>query len=373
MFVLPRLRYLQALPWILAPMLVACAARVDGSKTSGLTLQTHVHAYNPDSDFTSGISQNRQRKTCINGDNYQLMLFPKKNLIEVKASLRFHDTSRVICLPAFGQRFGETFALRNVRDASGQVLEVPFDSSGCANLHAHIERLDIGYALEIAPIDDYHVWLANSLSPPAFPKFIAFPGEALFIEHGDDASHCTHVEVMHDGVGKTAIAEGLAQRMSVGNVPPQLKDKRLISLNMANLVAGTKYRGEFEERLRDVLAEIRRCGDIILFVDEMHTIVGAGAAEGAIDAANIFKPALGRGELQLLGATTLTEYKKYIEKDPALERRFRPVMVEEPDEEATLAILEGIRPGLERHHRMRIMPEAVEAAFLDVILSIVDQ
>ena len=164
------------------------------------------------------------------------------------------------------------------------------------------------------------------------------------------------------GVGKTAIAEGLAQRMSVGNVPPQLKDKRLISLNMANLVAGTKYRGEFEERLRDVLAEIRRCGDIILFVDEMHTIVGAGAAEGAIDAANIFKPALGRGELQLLGATTLTEYKKYIEKDPALERRFRPVMIEEPDREATLAILEGIRPGLERHHRMRIMPEAVEAA-----------
>ena len=214
MFVLPRLRYLQALPWILAPMLVACAARVDGSKTSGLTLQSHVHAYNPDSDFTSGISQNRQRKTCINGDNYQLMLFPKKNLIEVKASLRFHDTSRVICLPAFGQRFGETFALRNVRDASGQVLEVPFDSSGCANLHAHIERLDIGYALEIAPIDDYHVWLANSLSPTAFPKFIAFPGEALFIEHGDDASHCTHVEVMHDGVGKTAIFSTLEQMKS---------------------------------------------------------------------------------------------------------------------------------------------------------------
>ena len=114
------------------------------------------------------------------------------------------------------------------------------------------------------------------------------------------------------GVGKTAIAEGLAQRMALGNVPLQLKEKRLVSLNMANLVAGTKYRGEFEERLRDVLAEIRRCGDVILFVDEMHTIVGAGAAEGAIDAANIFKPALGRGELQMLGATTLTEYRKYI-------------------------------------------------------------
>ena len=164
------------------------------------------------------------------------------------------------------------------------------------------------------------------------------------------------------GVGKTAIAEGLAQRMSVGNVPPQLKDKRLISLNMANLVAGTKYRGEFEERLRDVLAEIKRCGDVILFVDEMHTIVGAGAAEGAIDAANIFKPALGRGELQMLGATTVTEYKKYIEKDPALERRFRPVTVEEPDREAALAILEGLKPGLERHHRLHILPEAIDAA-----------
>ena len=161
------------------------------------------------------------------------------------------------------------------------------------------------------------------------------------------------------GVGKTAIAEGLAQRMAAGDVPPQLKEKRLISLNMANLVAGTKYRGEFEERLRDVLAEIRRCGDVILFVDEMHTIVGAGAAEGAIDAANIFKPALGRGELQMLGATTLTEYRKYVEKDPALERRFRPVMVEEPAQEATLAILSGLKPGLERHHGIRISEEAL--------------
>ncbi|MBQ7415884.1 MAG: ATP-dependent Clp protease ATP-binding subunit [Oscillospiraceae bacterium] len=164
------------------------------------------------------------------------------------------------------------------------------------------------------------------------------------------------------GVGKTAIAEGLAQRMAVGNVPPQLKDKRLISLNMANLVAGTKYRGEFEERLRDVLLEIRRSGDVILFVDEMHTIVGAGAAEGAIDAANIFKPALGRGELQMLGATTLTEYRKYIEKDPALERRFRPVMVEEPAHEATMAILKGLKPGLERHHHIRITDEALKEA-----------
>ena len=164
------------------------------------------------------------------------------------------------------------------------------------------------------------------------------------------------------GVGKTAIAEGLAQRMAVGNVPPQLKDKRLISLNMANLVAGTKYRGEFEERLRDVLAEIRRSGDVILFVDEMHTIVGAGAAEGAIDAANILKPALGRGELQMLGATTREEYRKYIEKDAALERRFRPVAVEEPDMETAMMILRGLKPGLERHHHLRITEEALREA-----------
>lgn len=164
------------------------------------------------------------------------------------------------------------------------------------------------------------------------------------------------------GVGKTAIAEGLAQRMAMGAVPPQLKEKRLVSLNMANLVAGTKYRGEFEERLRDVLAEIRRSGDVILFVDEMHTIVGAGAAEGAIDAANIFKPALGRGELQMLGATTREEYRKYIEKDAALERRFRPVSVEEPSEEGALAILRALKPGLERHHHMRISEDALKEA-----------
>ena len=162
------------------------------------------------------------------------------------------------------------------------------------------------------------------------------------------------------GVGKTAIAEGLAQRMAMGSVPPQLKEKRLVSLNMASLVAGTKYRGEFEERLRDVLSEIRRNGDVILFVDEMHTIVGAGAAEGAIDAANIFKPALGRGELQMLGATTREEYRKYIEKDAALERRFRPVAVEEPCEEATLAILRALKPGLERHHHLRITEDALK-------------
>ena len=164
------------------------------------------------------------------------------------------------------------------------------------------------------------------------------------------------------GVGKTAIVEGLAQRMLAGRVPETLQSKRLLSLNMASVLAGTKYRGEFEERIRDLLAEIRRMGNVILFLDEMHTIVGAGSAEGAIDAANLLKPALGRGELQMIGATTLEEYRKHIEKDAALERRFRPVVVREPSKEETLAMLEGLRPGLERHHRVKISRDAMEAA-----------
>lgn len=164
------------------------------------------------------------------------------------------------------------------------------------------------------------------------------------------------------GVGKTAIVEGLAQRMLAGCVPEALQGKRLLSLNMASVLAGTKYRGEFEERVRDLLAEIRRMGNVILFLDEMHTIVGAGSAEGAIDAANLLKPALGRGELQMIGATTLEEYRKRIEKDAALERRFRPVMVHEPSKEETLAMLESLRPGLERHHRVKISREAMDAA-----------
>lgn len=164
------------------------------------------------------------------------------------------------------------------------------------------------------------------------------------------------------GVGKTAIAEGLAQRMAAGQIPPQLKGKRLMSLNMGSLVAGTKYRGEFEERVRDLLQEVNRAGNIILFVDEMHTMVGAGAAEGGIDAANILKPALGRGEVQMIGATTLTEYRKHMEKDPALNRRFRPVMVDEPTPEATMEILRGLRPGLERHHHVKIEDDALSAA-----------
>lgn len=164
------------------------------------------------------------------------------------------------------------------------------------------------------------------------------------------------------GVGKTAIVEGLAQRIAAGRVPEMLQSRRLLCLNMASVLAGTKYRGEFEERVRDILAEIRRCGNVILFVDEMHTLVGAGSAEGAIDAANLLKPALGRGEIQVIGATTLEEYRKHIEKDAALERRFRPVIVREPSRAETLAMLEALRPGLEKHHRLRITPQAMEAA-----------
>ncbi|MBQ7254921.1 MAG: ATP-dependent Clp protease ATP-binding subunit [Oscillospiraceae bacterium] len=164
------------------------------------------------------------------------------------------------------------------------------------------------------------------------------------------------------GVGKTAIVEGLAQRMAKGNVPMLLRGKRLLSLDMASLLAGTKYRGEFEERVRDVIQEIRRSGNIILFIDELHTIVGAGSAEGAIDAANLFKPALGRGEIQIIGATTLEEYRKYIERDAALARRFRAVTVREPTQEETIRILQGLRPGLEMHHRLAISDAAISAA-----------
>ena len=164
------------------------------------------------------------------------------------------------------------------------------------------------------------------------------------------------------GVGKTAVVEGVAQYIAAGRVPEQLRGKRLFALDMASLIAGTKYRGEFEERVRDLLAEVQRAQNIILFVDEMHTLVGAGAAEGAIDAANLLKPALGRGLIQLIGATTLTEYRKFIEKDAALERRFRPVQVREPSREETREILEGLRGGLEAHHRLPISDAAIAAA-----------
>ena len=164
------------------------------------------------------------------------------------------------------------------------------------------------------------------------------------------------------GVGKTAIAEGLAERIASGDVPEELLDKKLLSLDLSGMVAGTKYRGEFEERIKNTLAEVKRAGNVILFIDELHTIVGAGSAEGAVDAANIIKPALGRGEIRVIGATTLNEYRKYIEKDAALERRFQPVTVGEPTPEATLEILKGLRDKYESHHKLTITDEALEAA-----------
>ena len=164
------------------------------------------------------------------------------------------------------------------------------------------------------------------------------------------------------GVGKTAVVEGLAERIGEGNVPDALLDQRILSLDLAGMVAGTKYRGEFEERIRALLDEVRREGNVILFIDELHTIVGAGSAEGAVDAANILKPALGRGEIRVIGATTLAEYRRYIEKDAALERRFQSVLVGEPDEEKTLAILRALRPRYEEHHGLEIDDAALHAA-----------
>ncbi|MDO8987787.1 MAG: ATP-dependent Clp protease ATP-binding subunit [Coriobacteriia bacterium] len=164
------------------------------------------------------------------------------------------------------------------------------------------------------------------------------------------------------GVGKTAVAEGLAQRIASDEVPETIRDKQLYTLDLAALVAGSKYRGEFEDRLKKVMKEIRERGDVILFVDEMHTLVGAGAAEGAIDAASIIKPALARGELQTIGATTIDEYRKYVEKDPALERRFQPILVGEPSVAETIEILKGLRDRYEAHHRVSITDGAIDAA-----------
>jgi ATP-dependent Clp protease ATP-binding subunit ClpC len=166
------------------------------------------------------------------------------------------------------------------------------------------------------------------------------------------------------GVGKTAIAEGLAQQIVLGNVPESLMHKRVLTLDMGALVAGTKYRGEFEERLKKILDEIRSSKEVVLFIDELHTLVGAGAAEGAIDAANILKPALARGEIQCIGATTLNEYRKYIEKDAALERRFQPVFVDQPSTQETIDILFGIKSLYEKHHRVQITDAAVRSAAL---------
>ncbi len=164
------------------------------------------------------------------------------------------------------------------------------------------------------------------------------------------------------GVGKTAVAEGLAQKIASGQVPEILRNKRIVTLEMSSMLAGAKYRGEFEERLKKAMDEVRKSGRVILFIDEIHTIIGAGAAEGAIDAANILKPALSRGEIQIVGATTLGEYRKHIEKDAALERRFQPITLDEPTQEETLEILKGIRDKYEAHHRVKISDKALEAA-----------
>jgi ATP-dependent Clp protease ATP-binding subunit ClpB len=161
------------------------------------------------------------------------------------------------------------------------------------------------------------------------------------------------------GVGKTAIVEGLAQRIVRGDVPEDLRDKRICALDMGSLIAGAKYRGEFEDRLKAVIKEIVESqGRIILFIDELHTVVGAGSAEGAVDAANMLKPPLARGELRTIGATTVDEYRKYIEKDAALERRFQPILVEEPSVEDTISILRGLRDRYEQHHKVRIREES---------------
>ena len=164
------------------------------------------------------------------------------------------------------------------------------------------------------------------------------------------------------GVGKTAVAEGLAEKIIAEDVPEMLKNKRVVSLDIASMVAGAKYRGDFEERIKKCLEEVKKAGDVILFIDEVHTIVGAGSAEGAVDAANILKPLLARGEVQVIGATTLNEYRKYIEKDSALERRFSPVTVGEPTNEETIEILKGIRDRYEAHHNVKITDEAIKAA-----------
>ena len=164
------------------------------------------------------------------------------------------------------------------------------------------------------------------------------------------------------GVGKTAVVEGLAQRIVSGDVPEPLRDKQIYTLDLGALVAGSRYRGDFEQRLKKVLSEVRARGDIILFIDELHTLVGAGAAEGAIDAASILKPLLGRGELQAIGATTLDEYRKHFEKDAALARRFQPVKVQEPSVAHTIKILEGLREGYETYHGVTITDQAVVAA-----------
>ncbi|NCV77140.1 MAG: AAA family ATPase, partial [Actinobacteria bacterium] len=189
-----------------------------------------------------------------------------------------------------------------------------------------------------------------------------YQGKEAVTSGAPEGTPSTSVLIGEPGVGKTAVVEGLAQAIVKGDVPETLKDKHLYSLDLGALVAGSRYRGDFEERLKKVLKEIRTRGDIILFIDEIHTLVGAGAAEGAIDAASILKPMLARGELQTIGATTLDEYRKHLEKDAALERRFQPIQVAEPSVAHTIEILKGLRDRYESHHKVSINDDAIVAA-----------
>ena len=212
-------------------------------------------------------------------------------------------------------------------------------------------------------LDQYSRDLTHMAAAGAIDPVICRSGEiARAIQILSRRSKNNPVLVGEPGVGKTAVAEGLALAVSRGDAPENLKNKRIVSLDVPALLAGTRYRGDFEDRVKSVLRDVRRAGDIILFIDELHTIMGAGSAEGAIDAANILKPALGRGELQIIGATTPEEYRRHIEKDAALERRLSPVRVNEPDREQTLHMLSALRPALEKHHSVNITDAAMEAA-----------
>ncbi len=223
-----------------------------------------------------------------------------------------------------------------------------------------------GYAphrAETKTLDQYSRDLTSAAKLSALDPVIGREKELLrVLQILSRRSKNNPVLIGEPGVGKTAVAEALAQRIIMGNVPEELRNKRLVSLDLTAMLAGTKYRGDFEDRIKNVLSEVRKAGDIILFVDELHTIMGAGAAEGAIDAANILKPALSRGEVQIIGATTLEEYRRHIEKDAALERRFQSVMVDEPSLEDSVAILRGLRERYESHHKLKISDEAIEAA-----------
>ena len=216
---------------------------------------------------------------------------------------------------------------------------------------------------ETRVLDQYSRDLTNIAAAGGIDPVIGRSGEiARAIQILSRRSKNNPVLVGEPGVGKTAVAEGLALAVSRGEAPESLKNKRIVSLDVPALLAGTRYRGDFEDRVKSVLKDVRRAGDIILFIDELHTIMGAGSAEGAIDAANILKPALGRGEVQIIGATTPEEYRRHIEKDAALERRFQPVKVAEPDKAQAMEMLRGLRPALEKYHSVQISDEALEAS-----------